>query len=108
MRRARDWVASKFTIPATKRVSLFETTIRIVGGFLAAYDLSQDTLFLDKARDIVDRMLPYFEASTTGQMLPIFLACLYVSIFVVSSLYAVFILSFVECPFGIGTWRFEG
>ena len=65
--RAREWVAKSFTIQPTKKVSLFETTIRIVGGFLAAYDLSQDSLFLDKAREVVDRMLPYFESATTGE-----------------------------------------
>ena len=30
-------------------VNLFETTIRVLGGLLSAYHLSNDTLFLDKA-----------------------------------------------------------
>lgn len=59
-------MAESFAVPATKKISLFETTIRIVGGFLAAYDLSGDRLFLDKAHDIVDRMMPYFDASIMG------------------------------------------
>ena len=31
---------------------------RVVGGLLSAYDLSEDKLFLEKARDIADRLLP--------------------------------------------------
>lgn len=31
---------------------------RVLGGLLSAYDLSDDKLFLDKARDIADRLLP--------------------------------------------------
>ncbi|KAK9807221.1 hypothetical protein WJX73_010611 [Symbiochloris irregularis] len=64
--RARDWVSKSYGLPPTKKVSLFETTIRIVGGFLAAFDLSGDQLFLDKAKEVVDAMMPYFESSTTG------------------------------------------
>lgn len=48
-------------------MSLFETTIRIVGGFLSAYDLTGDALFLEKAQEIVERGLPYFGGSTTGR-----------------------------------------
>jgi hypothetical protein len=33
-------------------VSVFEITIRALGGLLAAYDLSGDAVFLDKARDL--------------------------------------------------------
>ena len=62
-------MAQSFTMPPTKKVSLFETTIRIVGGFLAAFDLSGDQLFLEKAKDVVDAMMPYFESSTTGDWL---------------------------------------
>lgn len=31
---------------------------RVVGGLLSAYDLSGDKIFLEKAKDIADRLLP--------------------------------------------------
>lgn len=52
---------------SSRRISLFETNIRIVGGLLGAYELSQDVMFLDKARECVDLMLPIFETSPTGR-----------------------------------------
>jgi mannosyl-oligosaccharide alpha-1,2-mannosidase len=45
-------------------VSVFETTIRVLGGLLAAYDLSQDKVFLEKARSIGDGLLPAFDSAT--------------------------------------------
>lgn len=31
---------------------------RVLGGLISAYDLSGDAVFLEKARDIADRLLP--------------------------------------------------
>ena len=39
---------------------MFETNIRVVGGLLSAYDLTENKMFLKKARDIADRLLPAF------------------------------------------------
>lgn len=39
-------------------VGLFSPQSRVVGGLLSTYDLSGDKIFLDKARDIADRLLP--------------------------------------------------
>ena len=38
--------------------SLFETTIRYVGGFISAYELSGETypVLVEKAQDLVDQM----------------------------------------------------
>ena len=36
----------------------FITKSRVVGGLLSAYDLSGDKVFLEKAQDIADRLLP--------------------------------------------------
>ena len=52
---------------SSRRISLFETNIRIVGGLLGAYELSQDSMFIDKARACVDLMLPIFDTSPTGE-----------------------------------------
>lgn len=38
--------------------------LRVVGGLLSTYDLSGDKLFLDKAQDIADRLLPAWETET--------------------------------------------
>jgi len=46
---AREWVSTSFNLNHYKDVNLFETTIRVLGGFLSAYHLSEDSLFLDKA-----------------------------------------------------------
>lgn len=42
------------------RVSFFETTIRALAGLLSSYALSKHKVFLDKARDIGDRLLQAF------------------------------------------------
>ena len=39
-----------------------QTTIRVLGGLLSAYHLSgEDALFLDKAKELADRLLPAFD-----------------------------------------------
>nr|KAJ0198504.1 hypothetical protein LSAT_V11C700387060 [Lactuca sativa] len=52
------WVANTLDFNKNYDVSVFETTIRVVGGLLSAYDLSGDNVFLEKAKDIADRLLP--------------------------------------------------
>jgi len=47
-----------FNVPRT--VSVFETTIRGLGGLLSAYDLSGDRTHLDKAKDLADRLTKSF------------------------------------------------
>lgn len=37
---------------------------RVVGGLLSAYDLSGDKVFLDKAKDITDRLLPAWDTAS--------------------------------------------
>ncbi|KAA0059340.1 mannosyl-oligosaccharide 1,2-alpha-mannosidase MNS1 [Cucumis melo var. makuwa] len=59
--RAKEWVANSLDFNKNYDASVFETTIRVVGGLLSAYDLSGDKLFLDKAVDIADRLLPAWD-----------------------------------------------
>ncbi|XP_009145514.2 mannosyl-oligosaccharide 1,2-alpha-mannosidase MNS2 [Brassica rapa] len=59
--KAREWVATSLDFDKDYDASMFETTIRVVGGLLSAYDLSEDKLFLDKAKDIADRLLPAWD-----------------------------------------------
>ncbi len=58
---AREWVANDLDIEHnSKSVSLFETNIRVLGGLLSAYHLSQDKLFLDKAVSVYMRCNSWF------------------------------------------------
>lgn len=58
--KARDWIAdsSNFNLDKVGNVNLFETTIRVLGGLLGAYALSADKVFLDRAQELGDRLLP--------------------------------------------------
>jgi len=55
-------VASELTFDNVGQVSVFETTIRILGGLLSAYDLSGEPIFLEKANDLGQRLLPAFDS----------------------------------------------
>lgn len=57
-KRAKDWVATSLNFNKSYDASVFETNIRMVGGLLSAYDLSGDKVFLEKATDVADRLLP--------------------------------------------------
>ncbi|XP_057865703.2 mannosyl-oligosaccharide 1,2-alpha-mannosidase MNS1 [Cryptomeria japonica] len=61
--KAKSWITS---LDFNKGVdaSVFETTIRVLGGLLSAYDLSGDNIFLDKAKQIADRLLPAWDTPT--------------------------------------------
>ncbi|KAG7626047.1 putative mannosyl-oligosaccharide 1,2-alpha-mannosidase [Arabidopsis thaliana] len=62
--KAREWVASSLDFDKDYAASMFETTIRVVGGLLSAYDLSGDKIFLEKAMDIADRLLPAWDTQS--------------------------------------------
>uniref|UniRef100_A0A8C5TZV7 alpha-1,2-Mannosidase n=1 Tax=Malurus cyaneus samueli TaxID=2593467 RepID=A0A8C5TZV7_9PASS len=58
---ARKWVANDLVFDKNVDVNLFESTIRILGGLLSTYHLSRDSLFLEKAKDIGNRLMPAFK-----------------------------------------------
>jgi hypothetical protein len=60
--QARDWVRDSLTFDNAGSVSVFETTIRELGGLLSAFDLSGDTVFLNKAKQLGDRLMPAFRS----------------------------------------------
>ena len=69
--KAKDWVARHLTFRNAGTVSVFETTIRELGGLLSAYDFSKDPVFLDKAKTLGDLLSPAFATSSgiaTGQV----------------------------------------
>ncbi|KAK4515747.1 uncharacterized protein ATC70_010700 [Mucor velutinosus] len=63
---AQDYVASIHwdKIKNDEPVQLFETVIRYVGGLLSAYDLSHEKVFIKKAVELVDKLLPAFDTPT--------------------------------------------
>lgn len=50
-----------FRFDIHKDINVFETTIRIVGGLLGAYELSGDDMFLSKAAELADELLLAFD-----------------------------------------------
>ncbi|PBK72496.1 glycoside hydrolase [Armillaria solidipes] len=67
--RARQWIQDKHSFERESNFNTFETTIRVLGGLLSAYHLSGDALYLEKAVDLADRILPAFD-TPTGLPLP--------------------------------------
>ncbi|KAF9449311.1 glycoside hydrolase family 47 protein [Macrolepiota fuliginosa MF-IS2] len=59
--RARDWLSSRHTFDRDENFNTFETTIRVLGGLLSIFHLTKDNLYLEKATDLADRMLPIFD-----------------------------------------------
>jgi mannosyl-oligosaccharide alpha-1,2-mannosidase len=63
---AKEWVAKHLDHSHVGSVSVFETTIRDLGGLLSAYDWSGDTVFLEHAVDLGRRLLHAFDNDRTG------------------------------------------
>ncbi|KRY52702.1 Endoplasmic reticulum mannosyl-oligosaccharide 1,2-alpha-mannosidase [Trichinella nativa] len=55
---------STFSADVDRFVSLFEVTIRILGGLLSVYRLTDDDLFLEKAKELGDRLMPAFSTKS--------------------------------------------
>lgn len=60
-----DWVRSHLNFDIDGEVSVFETSIRLVGGLLSAHLAGGDPALLARARDLADRLIPAF-ATPTG------------------------------------------
>ncbi|KAF9963411.1 mannosyl-oligosaccharide alpha-1,2-mannosidase [Modicella reniformis] len=62
---ARAWVRDELDFNQDGEVNLFETTIRVLGGLLSAYDQSgHDRIFLSKAVDLADRLMGAFKTDS--------------------------------------------
>jgi len=68
--RAREWVSRRLSFDIDRDASVFETTIRVLGGVLAAYDLSGDEMYINKATNLATRLKPAF-ATASGIPYPI-------------------------------------
>ncbi|KAG2004374.1 mannosyl-oligosaccharide 1,2-alpha-mannosidase [Coprinopsis cinerea AmutBmut pab1-1] len=68
--RAREWVANELSFERDDSFNTFETTIRVLGGLLSAYHLSdEDPIYLEKAQDLGERILEAFK-TPSGLPLP--------------------------------------
>ncbi|KAL0489765.1 mannosyl-oligosaccharide alpha-1,2-mannosidase, partial [Acrasis kona] len=61
--RCEDHV-SKINFVSEKFISVFETSIRYLGGLISAYDLSGNILYLNKAKELSKLMLPAFDSES--------------------------------------------
>ena len=63
--RAKDWIVNSLTFkPAGGRqcgLSVFESTIRVLGGLLAAHDLSGEPAFVAKAEELARALEPAYD-----------------------------------------------
>ncbi|KAA3678837.1 mannosyl-oligosaccharide alpha-1,2-mannosidase [Paragonimus westermani] len=62
--KARSYVANELDFSGLTMVSVFEFTIRHLGGLLTAYTFTLDKVFLDKAVELAQRLLPAFNTQT--------------------------------------------
>ncbi|XP_037706815.1 endoplasmic reticulum mannosyl-oligosaccharide 1,2-alpha-mannosidase isoform X2 [Choloepus didactylus] len=60
-KEAKQWVSQKLNFQKDVDVNLFESTIRILGSLLSTYHLTGDSLFLEKAEDLGNRLMPAFK-----------------------------------------------
>jgi len=66
-KEARDWVRDSFSFDNNVDVvSVSKTTSRILGGLISAFDLSSETILLEKAADLANRLYPAFSSSPSG------------------------------------------
>ncbi|CAG7818316.1 unnamed protein product [Allacma fusca] len=61
----RDWIAENLDFDKARgEVSVFETNIRFVGGFLSMYSLTGDNMYKEKAYTLAKKLLPAFDTPT--------------------------------------------
>ena len=61
---AVQWIQQTQSFHHAGLLSVFEVTIRALGGLLSAYDLSKDAILLQKAMELGDILLPAFDTQT--------------------------------------------
>jgi len=61
-----DWVLTNLHFDIDAEIQLFEVSIRLLGGLLAAYHACGDERLLALARDLANRLTPAFARSPTG------------------------------------------
>ena len=62
--RAVSWLASGLRFDSNLMTSFFETTIRVLGGLISAFDLTGDAVLLEKAKLLGHKLMPAFNTPT--------------------------------------------
>ncbi|OWA50314.1 Mannosyl-oligosaccharide alpha-1,2-mannosidase IA [Hypsibius exemplaris] len=63
LENATDWIKTKFNIRnAISTMSVFEANIRLLGGFLSIHALTGQKVFIEKAIDVANQLLPAFNS----------------------------------------------
>jgi hypothetical protein len=60
----RNWLIHNHTFNIDVDVSVFESNIRLVGGLLSTFVITEDIIFLWKAFDLAERLLSAFETNS--------------------------------------------
>jgi len=60
----QKWIEQSLNFNHASAVSFFEITIRALGGLASAHSLSGRDIFLQKAKQLADKLLPGFNAAT--------------------------------------------
>ncbi|XP_015267115.1 PREDICTED: mannosyl-oligosaccharide 1,2-alpha-mannosidase IC [Gekko japonicus] len=61
---AKNWVEQSFDLNVNGEASLFEVNIRYIGGLLAAFYLTGEEVFKNKALELGEKLLPAFNTPT--------------------------------------------
>lgn len=64
VKKSIDWIRDHLNFNRNEFVSLFETTIRFLGGLLSAYEMTGEIILLEKATDLGDRLLRGYQTGT--------------------------------------------
>jgi hypothetical protein len=62
--RTREAIVQNLSFDKDIQVKNFEITIRILGGLLSSYQMTNDRRLLSKAEDLGNRLLPVFDSPT--------------------------------------------
>lgn len=63
--KAREYVKNELDFNSVNSdVSVFEFTIRFIGGLLTGYALTKDYLYINKAEELAEKLLPAFNTPT--------------------------------------------
>ncbi|XP_013140032.1 PREDICTED: endoplasmic reticulum mannosyl-oligosaccharide 1,2-alpha-mannosidase isoform X2 [Papilio polytes] len=58
----KKWIKTELVFTKNKDVNFFEVTIRVLGALLTNYHFSHDKMFLEKAKDLGDRLMSAFSS----------------------------------------------
>ncbi|CAG8742292.1 21020_t:CDS:2, partial [Racocetra persica] len=63
-KHSRNFVRSVDFTKSDEIINVFETIIHYLGGLLSAYELSKELIFLEKAQELGNALLPSFNSPT--------------------------------------------